>query len=108
MELRASLRMITEEGRGALIYLRPEQYGDEFIDRLQRIQRPETDVNVPDLTTSEKPTGRRDYGTGIQIIRDLGLRKLKLLTNHPKHLTALHGFGIDIAEQVPIKTDGDR
>ena len=107
-ELRASLRMITEEGRGALIYLRPEQYGDEFIDRLQRIQRPETDVNVPDLTTSEKPTGRRDYGTGIQIIRDLGLRKLKLLTNHPKHLTALHGFGIDIAEQVPIKTEGDR
>ena len=107
-ELRASLRMITEEGRGALIYLRPEQYGDEFIDRLQRIQRPETDVNVPDLTTSEKPPGRRDYGTGIQIIRDLGLRKLKLLTNHPKHLTALHGFGIDIAEQVPIKTEGDR
>ena len=107
-ELRASLRMITEEGRGALIYLRPEQYGDEFIDRLQRIQRPETDVNVPDLTASEKPTGRRDYGTGIQIICDLGLRKLKLLTNHPKHLTALHGFGIDIAEQVPIKTDGDR
>lgn len=107
-ELRASLRMITEEGRGALIYLRPEQYGDEFIDRLQRIQRPEIDVNVPDLTTSEKPPGRRDYGTGIQIIRDLGLRKLKLLTNHPKHLTALHGFGIDIAEQVPIKTEGDR
>jgi 3,4-dihydroxy 2-butanone 4-phosphate synthase/GTP cyclohydrolase II len=107
-ELRASLRMITEEGRGALIYLRPEQYGDEFIDRLQRIQRPETDVNIPDLTASEKPTGRRDYGTGIQIIRDLGLRKLKLLTNHPKHLTALHGFGIDIAEQIPIKTDGDR
>ena len=107
-ELRASLRMITEEGSGALIYLRPEQYGDEFIDRLQRIQRPEVDVNVPDLTVSEKPTGRRDYGTGIQIIRDLGLRKLKLLTNHPKHLTALHGFGIDIAEQVPIKTDGDR
>ena len=107
-ELRASLRMITEEGSGALIYLRPEQYGDEFIDRLQRIQRPEVDVNVPDLTVSEKPTGRRDYGTGIQIIRDLGLRKLNLLTNHPKHLTALHGFGIDIAEQVPIKTDGDR
>ncbi|MBC8421652.1 3,4-dihydroxy-2-butanone-4-phosphate synthase [bacterium] len=102
-ELRASLRMIAEEGSGALIYLRPEQYGDEFIDRLQKIQRPTVDVNVPDLTNSKQPMDRRDYGTGVQIIRDLGLRKLKLLTNHPKHLTALHGFGIDIDEQIPIE-----
>ncbi|MGY8754003.1 MAG: 3,4-dihydroxy-2-butanone-4-phosphate synthase [Phycisphaerales bacterium] len=107
-ELRASLRMITEAGRGVLIYLRPEQYGDEFIDRLQKIQRPESDVNVPDLTVAEKPMDRRDYGTGVQIIRDLGLKKLKLLTNHPKHLTAIHGFGIDIAEEIPIDTNGER
>jgi len=107
-ELRASLRMISADGRGALIYLRPEQYGDEFIDRLQKIQRPEVDVNIPDLTTSEQPMDRRDYGIGVQIIRDLGLKKLKLLTNHPKRLTALHGFGIDIAEQIPIETNGDR
>jgi len=108
MELRSSLRMIAKEGKGALIYLRPEQYGDEFIDRLQKIERPVPDVNVPDLTLSEKPMDRRDYGTGVQIIRDLGLKKVKLLTNHPKHLTALHGFGIDIAEQIPIDVCGDR
>ena len=107
-ELRASLRMIAEAGSGALVYLRPEQYGDEFIDRLQKIQRPQHDVNVPDLTVSKQPMDRRDYGTGIQIIRDLGLKKLKLLTNHPKHLTALHGFGIDIEEQIPIVIDGNR
>ena len=107
-ELRASLRMIAKAGRGALVYLRPEQFGDEFVDRLQKIQRPAIDVNVPDLTDSKKPMDRRDYGTGVQIIRDLGLKKLKLLTNHPKHLTALHGFGIDIAEQIPIELDGNR
>lgn len=109
-ELRASLRMISEAGRGALIYLRPEQYGDEFIDRLQKIQRPEVDVNVPDLTNakSEQPMERRDYGVGVQIIRDLGLKKLKLLTNHPKHLTALHGFGVDIDSQMPIDVNGER
>ena len=45
---------------------------------------------------------KRDYGTGVQIIRDLGLRNIKLLTNHPKKLTALHGFGIHIDEQIPI------
>ncbi len=76
-ELRASLRVIADAGRGALIYMRPEQYGDEFIDRLQKIQRPEVDVNFPDLTISEQPMDRRDYGTGVQIIRDLGLKKLK-------------------------------
>jgi len=107
-ELRASLRMISKAGSGALVYLRPEQYGDEFIDRLQKIQRPESDVNVPDLTVAEKPMDRRDFGIGVQIIRDLGLRSLKLLTNHPKHLTALHGFGIEIAEEIPIKTSGSR
>lgn len=107
-ELRASLKMIAQAGRGALVYLRPEQYGDEFIDRLQRIQRPEQDVNVPDLTVAEKPMDRRDYGTGVQIIRDLGLRKLKLLTNHPKHLRALHGFGVDITEQIPIELEVNR
>ena len=100
--------MIAKTGRGALIYLRPELYGDEFIDRLQRIQRPVADVNVPDLTRSEKPMDRRDYGIGVQIIRDLGLKKLILLTNHPKHLKALHGFGIDIDSQLPISVDGDR
>ena len=100
--------MIAEAGIGALVYLRPEQYGDEFVDRLQKIQRPDSDVNVPDLTVAEKPMDRRDYGTGVQIIRDLGLKNLKLLTNHPKHLTALHGFGIDIAEEIPIETNGDR
>jgi 3,4-dihydroxy 2-butanone 4-phosphate synthase/GTP cyclohydrolase II len=51
---------------------------------------------------------RRDYGTGVQIIRDLGLKKLKLLTNHPKHLTALHGFGIDVTEEIPIETTDGR
>ena len=43
---------------------------------------------------------RRDYGVGVQILRDLGLRKLRLLTNHPKHLTALSGFGIEVVEQL--------
>ena len=100
--------MIAEAGSGALVYLRPEQYGDEFIDRLQKIQRPDADINIPDLTAAEQPMDKRDYGTGVQIIRDLGLKNLNLLTNHPKHLTALHGFGIDITEHIPIDANSDR
>ncbi len=104
-ELRSSLRMIADEGRGALIYLRPEHYGDAFIDLLQRVNRPARDVNVPDLT---HPMDRRDYGVGVQILRDLGLRRLKLLTNHPKHLAALHGFGLEIVDQIPIEQSQSR
>jgi len=108
-ELRASLRMIQETGRGALVYLRPEEVGDGLRARLQKIRRPSRDdVNAPDLTRADgiagrvQPMDQRDYGIGVQILRDLGLRQLRILTNHPKRLTGLSGFGLQIVEQVPI------
>jgi len=108
-DLRGALRMIQREGRGVLVYLRPEGYGGDLRDRLLRIQRPATDdVNVPDLTRPEgvggraQPMDKRDFGVGVQILLDLGLRNLRLLTNHPKTLPGLHGFGIDVVEQIPI------
>ena len=108
--LRASLRMITRAGRGTLVYLRPEGIGDDWRGRLQQIKRPaRDDVNVPDLTrtdgvaTKAQPMDRRDFGIGCQILRDLGLRRLRILTNHPKRLRGLAGFGLHIAEQIPIE-----
>lgn len=107
--LRASLRMIREAGRGAVIYLRPEGFGEDLASRLLRINRPDVqDVNVPDLTRVDgiasraQPMDKRDFGIGGQILRDLGLRHLRLLTNHPKHLLGLSGFGLDIVEHVAI------
>ncbi len=111
--LRASLRAIHEAGRGTLVYLRPEGFGDDWRGRLQKIARPpRDDVNIPDLTRSDGPAAkvqtmdRRDFGIGCQILRDLGLRRLRILTNHPKTLRGLAGFGLEIAEQIPIPTDG--
>lgn len=108
--LRASLSMIRDEGRGALVYLRPEGAGDDLRGRLQQIRRPaRDDVNVPDLTRHDgvavrvQPMDRRDFGIGGQILVDLGLRKLRILTNHPKTLPGLAGFGLEITEQVPIR-----
>ncbi len=108
-ELRASLKMIQQAGRGALVYLRMEGAGDGLRDRLLRINRPRPDdVNAPDLTRLEGPAGRvqpmdrRDIGIGGQILRDLGLARLRILTNHPKTFPALHGFGLEVVEQVPI------
>jgi len=108
--LRASMRMIQKAGRGALVYLRPEGTGDNLGDRLLAIRRPATDdANTPDLTRMDGVAGRaqpmdhRDFGTGSQILRDLGLTRLRVLTNHPRTFRGLHGFGLEVIEQVPIE-----
>lgn len=108
--LRASMRMIQAAGRGVLVYLRPEGFGDDLFSRLQMIRRPALDdVNAPDLTRTDGVAGRaqpmdhRDFGIGSQILRDLGLRRLRILTNNPKTLRGLHGFGLEVEEQIPIR-----
>ena len=107
--LRASLRMIQAEGRGAVVYLRPEGHGEDLHSRLLQIRRPhEDDVNAPDLTRANGVAGRaqpmdhREYGIGGQILHDLGLRRLRVMTNHPRPLRGLAGFGLEVVDQVPI------
>jgi 3,4-dihydroxy 2-butanone 4-phosphate synthase/GTP cyclohydrolase II len=115
--LRRSMRLIQETGRGAVVYLRPSVMGGEENGTLAqnlhrlRIQAEElvgADRDRPDLLTptgeGEKavPAEQRDIGVGGQILRDLGLRKLRVITNRPKPVQALSGFGIEIAEHVPV------
>jgi len=109
-DLRASMRAIQHEGRGALVYLRPEGSGEDFFARLQQIRRPGDDVNSPDLTRTQgvgaraMPMDSREFGVGGQILRDLGLSRLRVLTNHPRPaMPGLHGFGLEIVEQVPLR-----
>jgi 3,4-dihydroxy 2-butanone 4-phosphate synthase/GTP cyclohydrolase II len=108
-DLRASMRAIQREGRGAIVYLRPEGSGEDFFARLQQIRRPGDDVNTPDLTRTEgvgvraMPMDSREFGVGGQILRDLGLSRLRVLTNHPRRaMPGLHGFGLEIVEQVAL------
>jgi 3,4-dihydroxy 2-butanone 4-phosphate synthase/GTP cyclohydrolase II len=114
-DLHDALAMIQRERRGAVVYLRPEGAGDGLHDRLLKIQRPgEPDVNVPDLTRLDGVGGRaqpmdyREFGIGGQILRDLGLSRLRVLSNHPKKLRGLHGFGLEIVEHVPIEPGAGR
>ncbi len=110
-QLRAAMAELQNEGKGALVYLRPEGMGDDWRARLQQIHRHRRDdeVNAPDLTRADGPASRmhpmdrREFGIGGQILRDLGLSRLKILTNHPKSLPGLHGFGLEIVEQRPIR-----
>jgi 3,4-dihydroxy 2-butanone 4-phosphate synthase/GTP cyclohydrolase II len=109
-ELRASMRMIQEAGRGVLVYLRPEVMGDGVLDRLLKIQRPlEDDVNAPDLTrvdgigSSPRTPAWREIGTGCQILRSLGISSMRVLTNNPMPLAGIQGYGLDVVDHVPIE-----
>jgi 3,4-dihydroxy 2-butanone 4-phosphate synthase/GTP cyclohydrolase II len=109
--LAASLRRIQAEGHGVLVYVRSEDLGEEVSDRPQGWIYPpsEVDENVPDLTGAggagarAVPMDRRDFGIGGQILRDLGLTRLRVLTNAPKRLHHLQAFGLEVVESVPIE-----
>jgi 3,4-dihydroxy 2-butanone 4-phosphate synthase/GTP cyclohydrolase II len=101
--LEGSLRRISEEGRGALIYLHQtsqgfsvEKIGDRTALGFHRGQR------LPLLYENERQT-QREVGIGAQILSDLNLHRIRLLTNRPKKVAALEGFGIEIVEQVPVE-----
>jgi 3,4-dihydroxy 2-butanone 4-phosphate synthase/GTP cyclohydrolase II len=101
--LEASLQTIAEEDRGALIYLHQtskgftaEKIGEQSFLTFHRERR------LPSLPESERKI-HREIGLGAQILSDLNLKRIRLLTNHPKRVAALEGFDIEIVEQVPVK-----
>ncbi|MFN0088142.1 MAG: 3,4-dihydroxy-2-butanone-4-phosphate synthase [Blastocatellia bacterium] len=100
-QLQIAMRKIREEGRGIVLYLKQEMRGVGLIDQLRGYQQLDegTDPSHGPLS------GRmdfRDYGTGAQILHDLGVRKLRLLSNRPPRLYALEGFDLEIVGHVPL------
>jgi 3,4-dihydroxy 2-butanone 4-phosphate synthase/GTP cyclohydrolase II len=93
--LRRSMELIAQEGRGVILYLRREAQGVELSGRNRR-DRPSTE------STSERAMDFRGYGIGAQILRDVGVGKIRLLTNYPRNLVSLPGYGLEIVECVPI------
>jgi 3,4-dihydroxy 2-butanone 4-phosphate synthase / GTP cyclohydrolase II len=104
--LEGSLRRIAEEGRGAVIYLHQTSKGFS-VERLG--ERAALSFHRPHLggPENERKT-QREIGIGAQILSDLNLRRVRLLTNRPKRVAALEGFGIEIVEQVPVDLGGVR
>src|SRR5262249_16252138 len=101
--LEASLETIAEEGRGALIYLHQtskgfsaEKIGEQSFLTFHRERR------MPTPPEAERKT-QREIGLGAQILSDLNLKRIRLLTNHPRRVAALEGFDIEIVEQVPVR-----
>jgi 3,4-dihydroxy 2-butanone 4-phosphate synthase / GTP cyclohydrolase II len=100
--LHGSMQAIAHKGRGALIYLHQTSKGFS-VERLgeQRVLTFHRDKRLPALPESERKT-QREIGIGAQILSDLNLTRIRLLTNHPRKVPALEGFNIEIVEQVPV------
>lgn len=95
-----SLKMIQAHGKGAVVYLRQESRGSALLRRLDELKRTSGPATAP--AAPGQLMDRRDFGIGAQILRDLGLAKLRILTNRPKKFYGLEGFGLSVTEQVPI------
>lgn len=99
-QLQKALQLIAQAGSGVVLYLKQEMEGLGLVDQLLEYSRNPNEKRV--LTPQEKMRRVRDYGTGAQILHELGLRKIRLLTNRPPRLQALPGFGLEIVETIPL------
>jgi len=96
---------VAEAGKGAVIYVRQEGRGIGLINKLRAYKlQIEQDMDTVDanLHLGFEPD-RRDYGIGNQILRDLGLSQLRIMTNNPRKIYGLEGFGLRIVERVPLE-----
>lgn len=102
-QLIAAMQMIEKEGRGAVIYLRQEGRGIGLANKLHayKLQEQGLDTVEANIKLGFR-ADRRDYGIGAQIIRDLGIRQVRILTNNPKKVSRLEVYGIKVIEQVPL------
>lgn len=102
-QLHAAMRMVEKEGCGVILYMRQEGRGIGLANKLHAYKLQENGFDTVEANIKLGfPADMRDYGVGAQILADLGLKRIRLMTNNPKKLIGLQGYGLEIAERVPV------
>lgn len=103
-QLHAALKLVEQEGRGVVLYMKQEGRGIGLLNKLKAYKLQEEGKDTVDANLAlGYDMDARDYGVGAQILRDLGITKMRLITNNPRKRTGLIGYGLEIVENVPLE-----
>ncbi|GHT48568.1 riboflavin biosynthesis protein RibBA [Bacteroidia bacterium] len=103
-QLHKSMQMIEQEGRGVVVYLSQEGRGIGFMEKMKAYKLQEEGLDTVDANLHlGHASDERDYGIGAQILREIGVSKIRLITNNPAKKAGLEGYGLEIVENVPIE-----
>ena len=107
-QLQKAMELIQEEGRGVIVYMNQEGRGIGLLNKLRAYKLQEQGLDTVEANLQLGfSMDERDYGVGAQIIRDLGIKKMRLISNNPKKRTGLVGYGLEIVENVPLQIESN-
>ena len=102
-QLHAAMSMIAKEGRGVVLYMRQEGRGIGLLNKLKAYKLQDDGMDTVDANVALGfPPDMREYGTGAQILMDLGLKRIRLMTNNPRKIVGLEDYGMEIVDRVPL------